>query len=264
MWACSLAYKVTDWLTIGGGVNANYIEARLSNAQLLGGPPTFPQGSATVDGNDIGYGFSLGALFTVVPGTTVGIGYRSAITQNLQGLTNLEIAGGLPAATLAATAGLTLPDQVTGSFRSQINPQWTILGTVEWTNWSSLQQLVVVPAAGGPSILNLQWDDGWFFSGGVEYQWDPKLTLRAGLAYEISPVTDAYRTPRLTRQQPHLGIGRPDLCHLAATEHGPRLHPHLRSGRHHFAEPDRAWQRDARLALCGMSAMPMWISSRSA
>lgn len=192
-----VAYKVNDWLTLGGGLNANYIEAKLSNAQLLSAAPPFPTGSALVDGNSTAYGFSLGALFTLMPGTTVGIGYRSAISNELSGTTTLSTVSGVPVAALATTAGLTLPDQVTASFRSQLNPQWTVSGTVEWTNWSSLQALVVQPAGTSPSVLNLQWQDGWFFSGGVEYQWTPQLAVRAGAGYEISPVTDQYRSPRL-------------------------------------------------------------------
>ena len=192
-----VAYKVNDWLTIGGGLNANYIDAKLTNAQLLSAAPPFPTGNAVVNGDSMGYGFSLGALFTLMPGTTIGIGYRSAISNTLEGLTTISTVGGTTVANLATTAGLTLPDQVTASFRSQVAPQWTLSGTVEWTNWSTVQSLVIQPTLSTPSVLDLQWQDGWFFSGGVEYQWTPQLAVRAGAGYEISPVTDAYRSPRL-------------------------------------------------------------------
>ncbi|HMA55824.1 MAG TPA: outer membrane protein transport protein, partial [Pseudolabrys sp.] len=42
-----------------------------------------------------------------------------------------------------------------------------------------------------------QYDDGWFFSIGSEYKWSDRLTLRSGVGYEISPITDQVRTPRL-------------------------------------------------------------------
>ncbi len=194
----NIAYRVTDWLTLGGGVSINYMSATLSQAQILGvSAAGIAQGSGQVHGDDLGIGFSLGALLTLYPGTTVGIGYRSSVDQNLSGQVTLYNAAAVPFQMLPATAGITLPQQITGSVRSQITPQWTLLGTVEWTNWSSLQQLVVVPTGSTPSVLDLNWQDGWFFSGGFEYQWDPKLALRAGLGYEISPVTDAVRNPRL-------------------------------------------------------------------
>lgn len=196
----NIAYKVTDWLTLGGGVSLNYMDARLSQAQINGVTTQgIAYGSGQVDGDDVGYGFSLGALFTLAPGTTLGVGYRSAIDLNLSGQVTLFNSAATAFQLLPANAGLSLPDQVTASFRSQLTPQWTALGTVEWTNWSKLQQLVVTSTATGSSVsvLDLGWRDGWFFSGGVEYQWDQRLALRGGLGYEISPVTDEVRNPRL-------------------------------------------------------------------
>ena len=43
--------------------------------------------------------------------------------------------------------------------------------------------------------MPFQYQDGWFFSGGVEYQWNQQLALRTGVGYEISPVTDQVRMP---------------------------------------------------------------------
>ena len=34
------------------------------------------------------------------------------------------------------------------------------------------------------------WSDGWFFSVGGEYDYSPVLTLRSGVAYELSPEDD--------------------------------------------------------------------------
>ncbi|MGU3496552.1 OmpP1/FadL family transporter [Xanthobacteraceae bacterium A53D] len=194
----SLAYKVNDWLTIGGGLSLNYMDARLSQAQIIAVGPFGPiSGTGQVDGDDVGLGFSVGALLTLFPGTTVGVGYRSFIDLNLDGQVTIYNPFQQPVQQLPAHAGLTLPDQITGSFRSQLSPQWTVMGTVEWTKWSNVQELVVKPSVGNPSVLDLKWRDGWFFSGGVEYQWDPRLALRAGLGYEIAPVTNEVRNPRL-------------------------------------------------------------------
>jgi len=192
----SLAYKVNDWLTLGGGVNVNYIKAKLSNAAFAGVAPPFNNLYAQVDGDDVGAGFNLGVLLTPWAGTTLGIGYKSAIDHNLSGPLDVSLFQ-TQLSSVIAQAGLKLPDQVTASVRSEVAPQWTLLGTVEWTNWSTVQQLAVTTPAGLASLLDLQWEDGWFFSGGVEYKWDPKLMLRAGLAYELTPVPDETRSPRL-------------------------------------------------------------------
>ncbi len=130
-----------------------------------------------------------------------------------------------------ASAGLTLPDQVTASFRSQLNQQWTVSGTVEWTNWSQLQKLSVVPQGANISVIDLGWRDGWFFSGGLEYQWDPRLALRTGLAYEISPVTDDVRNPRLPdSNRIWLSVGA-TYAWTSQLSMEPRLHAHIRAER---------------------------------
>ncbi|MEP9353127.1 outer membrane protein transport protein [Xanthobacter sp. KR7-65] len=193
----SVAYKVTDWLTLGAGLNVNYIDAKLTNAQFAGIVPPTNNLYAQVNGDDISYGVNLGVLFTLAPGTTLGVGYKSQITHTLSGDLQLSVANLIPVTQMQATAGLTLPDQITASFRSQLTSQWTVLGTVEWTNWSTVQELVVKSHNIPVSTLDLQWEDGWLFSGGVEYQWDAKLALRAGLGYELSPVPDSTRSPRL-------------------------------------------------------------------
>jgi long-chain fatty acid transport protein len=45
--------------------------------------------------------------------------------------------------------------------------------------------------------LLFQWHDGWFFSGGGEFALNDRATLRAGAAWEQSPIRHA--TERLTR-----------------------------------------------------------------
>jgi long-chain fatty acid transport protein len=47
------------------------------------------------------------------------------------------------------------------------------------------------------TTLPFQYDDGWFFSVGAEYAVNPGFLIRAGFGYEISPISDGVRTPRL-------------------------------------------------------------------
>ena len=44
----------------------------------------------------------------------------------------------------------------------------------------------------GDTVANFdsRWRDGWLFALGGEYDWSRVLTLRAGTAYEVSPVDD--------------------------------------------------------------------------
>ena len=47
------------------------------------------------------------------------------------------------------------------------------------------------------TTLPFQYKDGWFFSGGAEYMMNEQLTLRGGVGYEKSPITDDVRMPLL-------------------------------------------------------------------
>jgi long-chain fatty acid transport protein len=71
------------------------------------------------------------------------------------------------------------------------------MGTVEWQNWSRLQNVAAVGSGCGATgvceVLNLNYRDGWFYSLGAEYAYSPTLLLRAGIGYETSPIQDRTR-----------------------------------------------------------------------
>jgi long-chain fatty acid transport protein len=143
-------------------------------------------------------GGTAGVLWQPLPGTALGVGYRSAIGLDVGG--TFRRGPGLttgPALAAGAEAGLTLPEEVTFSFRQVVAPGWTLLGTVEWQNWSRLGDVPAVGSGCGASgvceTLNLNYRDGWFYALGAEYAYSPALVLRAGVAYEVSPIEDRTR-----------------------------------------------------------------------
>ena len=159
---------------------------------------------------------------TPTPTTEIGIGYRSRIDQDIDGTLAIvpDSSSALAAATAAGVAALPgttdgsistkvkLPDTVTASIRQKFSDRFTGMATVEWTNWSRIGTSVVQQASGAaatisngvvtvPVTLPFEFDDGWFFAVGGEYILSPQWTVRAGLAYEISPISDQVRIPLL-------------------------------------------------------------------
>ena len=68
----------------------------------------------------------------------------------------------------------------------------------EWTNWSVLETpLVTGPGGVVVTDLPLNYDDGYFYSLGFDYKYSNQLTLRAGVAYEDSPIDTEVRSTRL-------------------------------------------------------------------
>ena len=192
-----LGVKLNGMVSIAAGLQVNYLEGDLSTAN--NGVLT-----SRVKGDDWGVGFTLGLHFTPMEGTEIGIGYRSRIKHKLKGsLYALVPTTSVPTpVTLPATVDHTLPDMATFSLRQRLTDRFTLMGTVEWTNWSLLREFRVVTPVGAESEV-YNWKDGWLFSMGGEYAVNDTLTLRAGYAFEKSPVPDSTRGVRVPDNDRH-------------------------------------------------------------
>ena len=200
--APSIAYRINDWISIGAGVQIQYM-----NVNFTQGLGATPGQDVTLRGRGYGFGATAGITLTPTPTTSVGLGWRSAINQDIHG-TMLLPAGAafnVPNSTPGSVeATLKLPDIVSLGIRQQVSPQWAVMGTVEWSNWSRIGTVNINQLGGAPALLGgnafrvaFEYDDGWFFSAGAEYRWNERLTLRGGIGYEISPITDQVRKPAL-------------------------------------------------------------------
>ena len=193
--------KLNDMISLGVGLQINYMKGNLSTAN--NGVIT-----SAIKGDDWGAGFTAGLTLKPTDATTIGVGYRSRIKHKLKGHFYYPLFALIPAATTQpATVKHTLPDQLTVSIRQDITDQFTLLGTVEWTNWSLLKNFTIVTPLASPSDT-YNWKDSWMFSIGGEYKYSDALTLRAGYAYEKSPVPDSTRAVRVPDNDRHwLSVG---------------------------------------------------------
>ena len=187
--------KVNDWFSFAVGPSLQYFDIRLKRA--AGIVPNAP--SVILEGDDIGFGFTAGATLTPFAGTTIGIGYRSSINHEVEG--TLSAPAGVLAATgvqLPIRASLNTPDQITVGLSQVITPAVTVHAGFEWTNWSRLKTPAILgPSGGVVSALPLNYEDGYFYSLGLDYKVTNQWTLRAGLAYEQSPIDTEIRSTRL-------------------------------------------------------------------
>lgn len=193
----TIAYKFNDWLSVAAGVQVQYMQVQYG--QLVG---AFPATTAQIGGAGFGYGFTLGATITPTPTTQIGIGYRSAINQKING--NMTLPGAVPGTPGSVNTTLNLPDMITVGLRQGIGDRFTLLAGFEWSGWSRIGTANLLQPNGAPALIGagavrfpFNYSDGFFYSLGGEYKVDPQLTLRAGIAFEKSPITDVVRTPRL-------------------------------------------------------------------
>jgi hypothetical protein len=189
----------------------------------------------TLHGDDWAFGLTAGVTITPTPTTTIGIGYRSALNQKIDG--SLVLTSVLaPFSNGSVHTTVDLPDVVSLGVRQRLTPQLTLLGTAEWSNWSRIGTSNILQASGAPALINgnpvkipFEYRDGWFFSGGAEYQWSDRLTLRSGVAYEISPVTDQVRIP-LVPDNNRVWASRRELAGLERLLFRSGLFAHLGEG----------------------------------
>ena len=195
----TLALKINDWISVAAGVQAQYMKASYD----------FFLGTSTIgalNGGGWGFGWTAGVTLTPLPKTQIGIGYRSAINQKLNGTLDLPSTFvGLPLSTPGSVnLVLNMPDVVTVGLRQGIGDRFTLLAGVEWSHWSRIGTAHVYQPNGSAALVGgsgmkfpFEYHDGWFYSLGGEYVIDPAWTVRAGIAYEKSPITDDIRTARI-------------------------------------------------------------------
>ncbi len=209
----SVAYKINDQISVGAGLNVQYLKATLSNAvdfgtagYLMNIPGLLPQSSdgfAETKGDSWGIGYNFGLLYELNKNTRAGIAYRSRIKQNLEG--DVDFSHVPPPFQSAFKDGgieadLTLPDNLSISLYHKINPRWAIMADFTWTNWSLFKELAVEFDNPGQadSVTTEKWQDNYRYSLGVTYTPCCNWILRAGTAYDTTAVESAkYRTPRI-------------------------------------------------------------------
>lgn len=229
----AIAWKVTPAVSVGFGLNIQYMELELTNnIDSYGACRSLDPGAGTncaaagltpalgvaaqdskvkLDGDSLELGWNTGILIEVDDKSRLGIAYRSAIKHEVEGNTvyNLHpvlqgFADGASGATgfeilqdtpLAATAEL--PETFSVSFAGDIDEKWTALFDWTWTGWSSLDVVTIRQAGGVPGrepTLDLSYKNTNRYSVGVNYQHNDKLIYRAGLAFDETPI----RSPETT------------------------------------------------------------------
>lgn len=189
----TFGYKVTDWLSVGIGLNLQYFKVNLKSATSP--VPNAP--GAILEGDNFSVGYTLGATLTPIQGTEISIGFRSSVRHELEGTFYAGITE------TPIKAAVNLPETLTVSLTQALGEKFDVTLTGQWTNWSRLGTVPVVnkntglPLAASPG-LPFQYDDEWFIAAGVQYKHDGNWTFRAGVAYEESPVSDRVRSVRLT------------------------------------------------------------------
>ncbi len=195
----SLAYKISDNLSIGAGFSAHGCRRRFECHQ---------SGSAACDtrrsgfkralqGQRLGFGYDAGVLFKPWAGGRVGLSYRSMMRHQVSGSLNFtgvnSFLSGL-FANQAATADINLPSNADFSVTQDFSPALTMSWELQWTGWSTFNSSNVNGSLGTFIPLIQDYKDSWMTSVGGSYHPTQKWTWRGGLGWDQTPVRDTHRT----------------------------------------------------------------------
>lgn len=185
----TIAYRPIPELAIAGGPVIEYADADL-RAAIPVAPLT--DSTAKFTGDDIAFGWTLGAILEPVDGTRLGVGFRSEITHSV------DLDGNIGVADVPSKTTVSAPAQLNFGVTQTLTDDWTVMAEAQWTQWSSFDQLLIESSAGTPlSLTTTKWDDTWFFSLGARYQATEDLALRFGAAYDTGAAPADHRTPRI-------------------------------------------------------------------
>lgn len=224
----TIAYRINDYVSIGGGPTINHFDAKLQNYLATGALNNGQDTRVTIKGDDTAIGYNVGLLVDLSDATSWGINYHSKVSYHLKGHT--EFSGSPSVIPLDGKydnkIDITMPESVNTSITHHFNSRWTgYLGTT-WKRWSRLKKIEAinsdVSALGQSAGLErvgepLNWHDTWSTAVGASFQLNQQWLLRAGYAYDPSPISNADRSVRVpvgNRQVVTLGgayLPSPDL-----------------------------------------------------
>jgi long-chain fatty acid transport protein len=187
----SIAWRVSPELSLGASLNVMYgvLKQQVAVNNLRGA-----DGQLSIDANEWGLGANVGLLYEPNPATRFGVTYNSQVKLDFSAPT--EFSGLAPVLdALLRSRGLLnavlnvpiyVPQGVNASFLHQLNPRWTVLGSVGWQQWSKFGQVELGVDSNNPTTLttDLDFDDTWHVAGGAQYRLDGPWLLNMGVAYD--------------------------------------------------------------------------------
>ena len=225
----SIAYKVSDFISVGAGVSVQYAKANLG--MRMDAMPGMSLAHAKVEADSWDWGYNFGVMISPTDKLRFGLAYRSAIKHEADGDVTLSSVNGttlggvlqnpVAGATLATllegqmlgtAATIKTPDTLMLTGTWEATDQLRLSGLIRWANWSNFDDLTLensVPSGLGMMAVSQfgqgaqalvgqvkevtienKWQDTWLFSVGADYRINSAFTVRGGLAYETSPVDD--------------------------------------------------------------------------
>lgn len=218
----NMAYKINQQFSVGGGIRYVIAEGSFGAVAPKQAGTDFAGNNLAgttlkyMEGTDEAWGWQVGTAWQINDTNRIGFSYKSEVELDLsghaEGFAFNEMGPGFfddfyskgaMALALPATAEL-------ASFH-QLNDKVAVHASFNWTDWSSFEKLVADFGGGNTSLVKEEnWEDNYRLALGGTYTLNQKVTLRTGVAYDTSAVSDEHRTatiPETDRLWLSMGAG---------------------------------------------------------
>ncbi|MDX1635306.1 MAG: outer membrane protein transport protein [Marinobacter sp.] len=228
----ALGFTDNEGFSGGFSVNVLYAEGTLSKFSDFQSQGLPQDGYFEVEGDDVAVNYTFGIQYQPVESTRFGLVFRTETELDVEGdatLTNAPVfgptgpTGQTQTLTENARVPLAIPEQLTFGVSHKAVDTVTLLASVSWTRWSRFESLDVLSTQanagtpnetisflgeqkyGEPGVIGHvpeQWKDTWSAAVGTVWQATPAVALRAGYAFDESPVNE-FRTARVPSEDRH-------------------------------------------------------------
>lgn len=169
-----VAWRINQTLSVGVGPTINYSHANLDRAIGFS-----PGDQFSVSGDGTSFGFNAGILWQPHPMWSFGVNYRSATTVNYQGTSHAypyfpEV---------SSSASIKYPQFVVGGISFRPNTNWNFEFDLDWTEWSSVQQIVFKNTSFGNVPLILDYSSSFIYELGATRQLGNGYFVSVGYVY---------------------------------------------------------------------------------
>lgn len=212
------AFKINDKLSMGVGLDINYIKLRMKKdkpvtADLskygLSSEAYLGDAHSDLEGDTTSIGWVASLMYDFTPKTSMAVMYRARVKHTMDADTDINytlsaLGQGLMAkypdlgkkllSQLATSSGahgtVTLPDSVSIGLGHKFNDKTRVELSAVWTNWSTYNALNIymddprVPDQLAPK----KWKASWRFGVGVEHKLSQQWSILAGYVFDQSPV----------------------------------------------------------------------------
>lgn len=222
----SLSVNNGSGLSMGVGINLIYAEGRLTRYQDLSAVAgqaalVLDEPYADIEGDDIGATFRVGFLYEISDMTQIGLRLQTGTELDLKGdatISNfpvLSAPGQTTTLTEKVRVPVAIPESATLGLRHRLNSEFTLLAGATYAKWSRFEELDIISrretpgevssVSGYPYISHVteKWNNTWQFNLGGIWQASPEWALKAGYAWDESPVNEQYVTARIPSQDRH-------------------------------------------------------------